>query len=332
MDISEGVKYPSLFVILTGQREKTNEYRKQLAVMKQPYRVIIPMDENSTEDYICFGKVIQTKKLKDLPIPPNVWVIFPSIDTANWENTTSFISDLYRKQGHSVIVDGRYGEKNKCSGPIPHILALGPSGVDSSNIPLDYINNIPQINVIVSGTMFAGKSNKLTQIANTLEENEIPYVKLMPENSRRHHDTENLSLSHDKLISKVTWVKSLKDLPIPEEDIVLLDEPHIFNESDDVTQFVLDLKEKHGKRVIVAGIYSSFHDTCLGPLPHIMALEHTTIEWLKGARCNECRRHNATNSRLRESPRDDQGDILVGGEDIYYVICPECEFNENKFF
>lgn len=124
---------------------------------------------------------------------------------------------------------------------------------------------------------------------------------------------------------KMTNINEL--LSITEEYLVIgIDEAQFFGGLKDV---VMELVEKHGKRVLVAGLSGTFKREAFGDMIDLIPVCDRVTKLTSC--CTECAKHKKIkhahfSHRLDHSKKDD---VLVGASGEYVPLCRECYLSLN---
>ena len=180
---------------------------------------------------------------------------------------------------------------------------------------------------LIIGPMCSGKSTELLRRMNRYNVKKYKCVLIKNSVDNRNADTHDL-LYFNKF--KRIVAKNLMDV-VSNEDVngchvICIDEGQFFG---DITEFSLKMK-LNGKFVLIATLIGDFK---LKPYNHINNLFPIAddISHLK-AICNECN-SDASFSGLRnigDSKKMKDGNLLVGGTDIYISLCGNCYYKKNN--
>lgn len=181
---------------------------------------------------------------------------------------------------------------------------------------------------VISGCMFAGKTEELIRRIKVLEYAKKNILVFKPLIDDRYSDTKVVSHAGSSHISY-----SIKDsseiLPYvtEETDVVAIDEVQFF---DDGIAEVCDYLASIGKRVIVAGLDMDFRGVPFGVMPRLI----TEAEFVTKltAVCTKCGAPATRTQRLINGKPGafDDPIILVGASESYEARCRHCHEVKNK--
>jgi thymidine kinase len=181
---------------------------------------------------------------------------------------------------------------------------------------------------VITGPMFAGKTEELIRRAERKIIAKKKVVVLKPQIDVRYSQTQVVSHNkrtlHCYLVPlKFTFNELNEEIKkeILSADTVCIDEAQFF--SKEFITFCLDLTLL-GKNVIVAGLDLDFKGEPFGPMPELLALADSVTKLT--AICTVCGKEANRTQRLidgkpasRNSPL-----ILIGGAETYEARCREC--------
>jgi len=191
---------------------------------------------------------------------------------------------------------------------------------------------------IITGPMFSGKSTEALRRATI--ELEVGAAVLYIGHAADTRSAEAFS-THNKLYKtkaiehpnmRFATARALSEVDVSAFDVVVIDEAQFF---DDLSLVVEGWVEALGKRVIIAGLNSTFLRT---PFGQIHALEPLCDSFVKlKSYCAECarskkrtpalfsyRRDAASPAELAASPAEKRSLIDVGGREKYFPVCRAC--------
>jgi thymidine kinase len=132
---------------------------------------------------------------------------------------------------------------------------------------------------------------------------------------KRYDDDPNIASSHDGIKMTAIPVITLVDMPIPEQDVIGIDEGQFI---EGVVEFVNRAAEA-GKRVFVAALDSMFNRR---PFERTVALLPLVENVLKlHAICARCKQDASFTKRIDSSNQNDED---IGGADKYVASCRKC--------
>lgn len=179
---------------------------------------------------------------------------------------------------------------------------------------------------VIFGPMYCGKTNALL---NELLRFEVVGAPILYLNSALDNRTDQAFSTHHPLLKnsdkkiegrKVDTLYSVYEDCKP-YDVIGIDEAQFFH---DLYDFVKDMVEKEGKRVIVAGLNGNFKREIFGDLIKLIPIADR-VEKLS-ALCTLC----ARNRKIKDAPfsyrltASQQEEILVGAKDEYIPLCRAC--------
>lgn len=172
---------------------------------------------------------------------------------------------------------------------------------------------------VITGPMFAGKSEELIRRLKTLSYAKMNIVAFKPSIDDRYN--KNDIASHNGSTFKSYAVKDIKELVkhiSAKTDVVAIDEVQFFpNEIIDVIERLAD----EGKRVIVAGLDTDFKGEPFGPMAALLARAEIVTKLT--AACTVCGYAATRTQRLINGVPAKYSDpiILVGAKESYEARC-----------
>ncbi|QIK70877.1 thymidine kinase [Erysipelothrix sp. HDW6C] len=172
---------------------------------------------------------------------------------------------------------------------------------------------------VITGCMFAGKTEELIRRINTLKYANKNILVFKPAVDNRYSDDEVVSHAGTRVRSVVidSAVKILEYVT-DETDVVAIDEVQFF---DDEIVKVCDHLALQGKRVMVAGLDMDFRGEAFGVIPKLM----TTAEFVTKltAVCTKCGAPATRSQRLVNGEPASYNDpvVLVGASEAYEARC-----------
>ena len=172
---------------------------------------------------------------------------------------------------------------------------------------------------MITGPMFSGKSEELIRRLKRARIARQRVACYKPDIDLRYHRTaiaSHSSHTHDAAVVTPTSDRLREDLfatgKIHEVDVVGLDEVQFFDA--DVIPLTLELVHL-GKRVILAGLDTTFANEPFGPVPNLMALADEVTKL--SAVCMVCGQPAIHTQRLGQS----QELVVVGAAGLYEARC-----------
>lgn len=175
---------------------------------------------------------------------------------------------------------------------------------------------VPGVLEVITGPMFSGKSEELIRRLKRARIARQRVACFKPDIDLRYHRTaiaSHSSQTHDA--SVVSTVEDLREKLFPvlgDTDVVGIDEAQFL--SPDVIALSLELVAL-GKRVILAGLDTTFANEPFGPVPNLMALADKVTKL--SAVCMVCGQSAIHTQRLGQS----QELVIVGATGLYEARC-----------
>ena len=177
---------------------------------------------------------------------------------------------------------------------------------------------------VITGPMFSGKSEELIRRLKRARIARQRVACYKPDIDLRYHRTaiaSHSSQTHDAAVVTPTSDRLREDLfaidpgggaKIQQVDVVGLDEVQFFDHG--IIHLALELVHL-GKRVILAGLDTTFEAEPFGPVPHLMAIADTVTKL--SAVCMVCGQPAIHTQRLGAS----QELVVVGAAGLYEARC-----------
>ncbi len=178
------------------------------------------------------------------------------------------------------------------------------------------MNPTPGVLEVITGPMFSGKSEELIRRLKRARIARQRVACYKPDIDLRYHRTSiasHSSQTHDAL--PIASVDELRDLLHPQldsTDVIGIDEVQFL--SPEIIPFALDLIAS-GKRLILAGLDTTFANEPFGPVPNLMALADKVTKL--SAVCMVCGQAAIHTQRLGQS----QELVVVGAAGLYEARC-----------
>ena len=181
---------------------------------------------------------------------------------------------------------------------------------------------------IITGPMFAGKSEELIRRLRTLSYAHKKIVSFKPAIDDRYDKTK--IASHDGEMFDAYAIKSAKDIYQFVDDkteVVAIDEVQFFG--TEVADIIEDLADK-GMRVICAGLDLDFRGEPFGPMPTLLSRAEFVTKL--SAACTVCGCAATRTQRLIDGDPANYDDpvILVGAKESYQARCRKHHIVPNK--
>ncbi len=175
---------------------------------------------------------------------------------------------------------------------------------------------------VISGCMFAGKTEELIRRIKVLEFAKKNIKVFKPRIDNRYSDTFVVSHAGSKVNSIVIdRAAEILDHVDSSVDVVAIDEVQFLDE--DICE-VCDILAKEGKRVMVAGLDMDFRGEPFGMMPKLI----TEAEFVTKltAVCNKCGAPATRTQRLVNGKSASYNDplVLIGASEAYEARCRHC--------
>ncbi len=181
---------------------------------------------------------------------------------------------------------------------------------------------------VISGCMFAGKTEELIRRIKVLEFAKKKIKVFKPKIDNRYSDTMVVSHAGSSVQSIVVEnaYEILKHIN-KEDEVIAIDEVQFF---DEVICEVCEVLAKAKKRVIVAGLDTDFKGEPFGPMPKLLIQAEFVTKLT--AICNVCGAPATRSQRLinQKPAKYDDPIVLVGASEAYEARCRHCHIVENK--
>lgn len=195
--------------------------------------------------------------------------------------------------------------------------------MSASFISIDQTNKCGFLDIII-GPMYSGKTNHLLSELNIFA---TMGAKSLYINSDLDTRTDEEFSTHNPMITKLPNVKGVKlsnlyDIYDMCKDyvVVAIDEAQFFK---NLKSFVLDLVEKEGKRVIIAGLSGNYKREQFGEMMDLVSYCDRITKL--SSFCKIC----SENKKIKEAHFsyrliDQKDDVCIGGKTEYIPLCREC--------
>lgn len=183
---------------------------------------------------------------------------------------------------------------------------------------------------VITGCMFAGKTEELIRRINVFEFAKKEVVVFKPKIDNRYSDDKVVSHAGSSVYSiQASSSKDVMDycLEHPEFEIIAIDEVQFFDE--DIVLVINHLADS-GKRVMVAGLDMDFRGEPFGVMPTLMTQAEFVTKLT--AVCTQCGSPGTRTQRLvnGKPAKYDDPIILVGASESYEARCRHCHHIANK--
>jgi thymidine kinase len=175
---------------------------------------------------------------------------------------------------------------------------------------------------VISGCMFAGKTEELIRRIKTLEFAKKNVLVFKPAIDNRYSNTKVVSHAGSSVESIVVPdARSILDFVKDDTDVIAIDEIQFFDED---VLLVCDYLAKKGKRVMCAGLDTDFRAEPFGVMPRLI----TDAEFVTKltAVCMKCGAPATRTQRLVNGKPAQYTDpiIMVGAAEAYEARCRHC--------
>lgn len=175
---------------------------------------------------------------------------------------------------------------------------------------------------VISGCMFAGKTEELIRRIKTLEFAKKNVLVFKPAIDNRYSNTKVVSHAGSSVESIVVPdARSILDFVKDDTDVIAIDEIQFFDED---ILLVCDYLAKKGKRVMCAGLDTDFRAEPFGVMPRLI----TDAEFVTKltAVCMKCGAPATRTQRLVNGKPAQYTDpiIMVGAAEAYEARCRHC--------
>ncbi|MFA6624878.1 MAG: thymidine kinase [Bacilli bacterium] len=181
---------------------------------------------------------------------------------------------------------------------------------------------------IITGPMFAGKSEELIRRIRTLSYARQKIIAFKPAIDNRYDKSAIASHDGEKYEAyAIKEAKNILDFVKPDTQVVAIDEVQFF--SNDVIEICEHLADS-GIRVILAGLDTDFRGEPFGPMPELLARAEFVTKL--SAACTVCGCAATRTQRLIDKKPANYNDpiILVGAKESYEARCRKHHIVPNK--
>jgi thymidine kinase len=175
---------------------------------------------------------------------------------------------------------------------------------------------------VITGSMFSGKTDELIKRVERAKIANKSVAAFSPAVDDRYGETTIGSHRGGSIEAvNIDPGSAAKKLLETDAEVVAIDEANFFNQ--DIVEACQKLADS-GRRVIVAGIETTFRGEPFEPVPELMAVAEFVDK--QRAVCAECGKPATRNQRLidGEPAPASSPTVLVGGEDTYEARCRRC--------
>lgn len=181
---------------------------------------------------------------------------------------------------------------------------------------------------VITGPMFAGKTEELIRRVKRLEYAKQNILVFKPQIDNRYADNEVVSHNHNRTKSiNITKAHEIIQYVDDNTNVVAIDEIQFLDEEAvDICEYLAD----KGIRVIVSGLDRNFRGEPFSFMPKLLALAEYVTKL--SAICVKCHTPATRTQRIINGKPANYDDpiILVGAVDTYEARCRECHEVPNK--
>lgn len=181
---------------------------------------------------------------------------------------------------------------------------------------------------VISGCMFAGKTEELIRRIKVLEFAKKEILVFKPRIDNRYSDTQVVSHAGSSVESIVIDDPiEILDFVKPTTEVIAIDEVQFF---DDSICEVCDSLANRGLRVMCAGLDTDFRGEPFGPMPKLITQAEFVTKLT--AVCNKCGAPATRTQRIINGKPASYDDpiVLVGASESYEARCRHCHEVLNK--
>jgi len=179
---------------------------------------------------------------------------------------------------------------------------------------------------VITGPMFSGKSTELARRLVILGDANFKVVYVNSTLDTRQNVSHN-KLFNSNLPFKSYKVASLFEIQkdLMDYDVIGIDEAQFFTE---LYEFCIEMCEKNGKKVIVAGLNSDFRRQKFGQIMELLPVCDTVIKL--SSFCKICANKANFVPALfsKRIDKTNNNSIAVGAGESYIPTCRECYFSD----
>ncbi len=181
---------------------------------------------------------------------------------------------------------------------------------------------------VITGPMFAGKTEELLRRIKRLEYAKQHIVVFKPTIDNRYGENHVISHDHNKTQSiNIKNAREILDYVNNETQVVAIDEIQFLNEEAvDICEYLAD----KGVRVIVSGLDRDFRGEPFSFMPKLLSLAEYVTKLT--AICVKCQTPASRTQRIIDGKpaKYDDPIILIGAKDSYEARCRDCHEIPNK--
>lgn len=175
---------------------------------------------------------------------------------------------------------------------------------------------------VITGPMFAGKTEELIRRVNRLQYAKQNILVFKPSIDTRYGDEDVVSHNNTRTRSvNITKASEIMEYIDDDTDVVAIDEIQFLDdEAVNISEYLAD----HGIRVIISGLDRNFRGDPFSFMPTLMAMAEDVTKL--SAICVKCHTPATRTQRIIDGRPANYNDpiILVGAKDTYEARCRHC--------
>lgn len=175
---------------------------------------------------------------------------------------------------------------------------------------------------VITGPMFAGKTEELIRRVRRLEYAKQNIIVFKPQIDNRYAENEVVSHNNSRTKSiNISNAKQIMDYVDDDTEVVAIDEIQFLDEDAvEICEYLAD----HGVRVIVSGLDRDFRGEPFTFMPKLLSLAEEVTKL--SAICVKCHTPATRTQRILNGKPANYTDpvILVGAQDSYEARCRHC--------
>ncbi len=175
---------------------------------------------------------------------------------------------------------------------------------------------------VITGPMFAGKTEELIRRVNRLQYAKQNILVFKPSIDIRYGDEDVVSHNNTRTRSvNITKASEIMEYIDDDTDVVAIDEIQFLDdEAVNISEYLAD----HGIRVIISGLDRNFRGDPFSFMPTLMAMAEDVTKL--SAICVKCHTPATRTQRIIDGRPANYNDpiILVGAKDTYEARCRHC--------
>ena len=176
---------------------------------------------------------------------------------------------------------------------------------------------------IITGPMFAGKTEELLRQINYLQYAKKSYLVFKPEVDNRHVTPEVISHQNNRVQALIiSSGQEIEKYLTPNIEMIFIDEIQFF--SPEIAKILLNLV-RQGYQIIASGLDKNFRGEPFNETIKSLLALADYVEKLT-ATCQSCQKEASFSQRIinGQPARYEESLILVGGQEKYEARCQKC--------